>query len=326
MMMSMFGEPGLASLGLGSREPVAKAPAPRPAAFRKSRLSMGHSPRHTCSVPAARGLPGGAGEAGPGGAIYGEVMTVSIVLLMALLAGIQAPPTVQGPYVRFVVISDPHIPARGMEAADDVVQAILAMEPPPAFVIDTGDSTELGWRSEIDEYVRRIKEPLEAADIPLYAVPGNHDARWSEYDLQYFRERINPAPQLVRRHGLGLMLLNTGLPGEQHGQVEPFELEQLLEQRARTEPYAPLFAFAHHPILEGDPYVSRSIPLVNQLRAAGATALFVGHGHSFRHYRVNGLDQFMTGSVLDRTYRIVEVDWDKVVTWGENTEGEEIAG
>ena len=99
------------------------------------------------------------------------------LLLMAVLVGVHPAPSVQGPCMRFVVVSDLHIPVRADQGTRAVVEAILAMEPPPAFVVDTGDATELGWRSEIDEYVARVVDPLEAAGIPVLTVPGNHDAR-----------------------------------------------------------------------------------------------------------------------------------------------------
>lgn len=247
------------------------------------------------------------------------------LLLMAVLAGVHPTPSIQGPCMRFVVVSDLHIPVRADEGARAVVEAILAMEPPPAFVVDTGDATELGWRSEIDEYVTRIVEPLEAAGIPVLTVPGNHDVRWSETGLRHFQERIGDVPRLDRRHGIGLMLMTTALPGEQHGQIEPFELDSLLDQRARMVPSAPALAFAHHPLLPQDDIVGRSIANLDALRAAGITALFVGHGHAFVHWRINGVEQFMTGSALDGVYRIVNVDRNSLTTWGVNAEGAEVA-
>jgi outer membrane protein assembly factor BamB len=249
---------------------------------------------------------------------------VNPLLLMAVLVGVHPAPSVQGPCMRFVVVSDLHIPVRADQGTRAVVEAILAMEPPPAFVVDTGDATELGWRSEIDEYVARVVDPLEAAGIPVLTVPGNHDARWSETGLRHFRERIGDVPRLERRYGIGLMLMSTALPGEQHGQIEPFELHSLCEQRARMAPSAPALAFAHHPLLPQDGNVGRGVANLDALRAVGVTALFVGHGHAFARWRVNGVEQFMTGSALDGVYRIVNLDRDSLTTWGVNAEGAEL--
>ncbi len=212
-----------------------------------------------------------------------------------------------------------------MTGARSVVQAILALERPPAFVVDTGDCTELGWKAEVDQYVEEVVRPLEAAGIAHYALPRNHAARWSETATRYFADRICQAPALVRRDGVGLLLLNTGLPGEQHGHLERRELDEMALARSKMERFVPVFAFAHHPVIEGEPYLDDTVEVHEFLRGMGVAAVFVGHGHGWVHWWVNGVHQLMTGAAIDGAYRIVDVDETSLCTWGVGADGAEVA-
>ena len=226
--------------------------------------------------------------------------------------------------LRFVVISDAHVPARGTAGPRAVVQAILGLDPRPAFVVDTGDATELGLKGEVDQYVELVVRPLARAGVPVYVSAGNHDARWSDTDLQYLSSMVPTGPRLIRTHHLGLLLLNTALPGEQHGHIDLPVLERLLSGSSRLT--GPVIAFAHHPALADSPYFSRSPWVLRRLAAAGVRVLFVGHGHAWGRWTINGVEQRETGPALDGQYRIVDVRGDRCETWGVDGEGREVDG
>ncbi|HRF16832.1 MAG TPA: metallophosphoesterase, partial [Chitinophagaceae bacterium] len=79
---------------------------------------------------------------------------------------------------RFAFISDTHIGSPNGSAEEDLrrtVRDINAMSD-VAFVVLTGDITELGTNEEI----KLARQILDSLDIPWYIIPGNHDTGWSE--------------------------------------------------------------------------------------------------------------------------------------------------
>jgi len=248
------------------------------------------------------------------------VLRATVFLALALSAHAPA----DAADLRFVVISDAHVPARGADGPRSVVQAILGLDPRPAFVVDTGDATELGLKAEVDQYVELVVKPLAEAGIAVYVSAGNHDARWSDTDLQYLSYVVPTGPRLIRARGLGLLLLSTALPGEQHGHVEPAVLDRLLEESSRIA--GPSVAFAHHPALADSPYFSRSPWVLRRLASAGVRVLFVGHGHAWGRWAINGVTQLETAAALDGNYRIVSVHGGRCETWGVDGAGDEVEG
>src|SRR6476660_1959602 len=99
------------------------------------------------------------------------------MLLLALSAGVFCADAQWKPF-RFAFISDTHISAQGGTQEEDLrrtVADINAMND-IAFVVITGDITELGTDAEI----RLAKEILSELKVPYYIIPGNHDSGWSE--------------------------------------------------------------------------------------------------------------------------------------------------
>lgn len=235
-------------------------------------------------------------------------------------------PTAEGARVRFAVISDPHITSAPRPAVRAVVRAILGLARRPAFLVDTGDSTELGWTEEIARYRSEVVAPLRAAGIELLAVPGNHDARWSPTDTLEHQRATQRQSVLAHHEGLALALLASGLPGEQHGHLEPADMREVLLERARTEPWVPTFAFCHHPLLEGDPYMTGCVAAHEMLRHLRVSALFVGHGHGWDRWCINGIHQLMTGAAMSGAFRIVDVERDHLATWGVQVAWDESEG
>src|SRR5688500_18413513 len=79
---------------------------------------------------------------------------------------------------RFAFISDTHIGSPDGKAEEDLRRTVedINKQTGIAFVVLTGDITELGT----DDEIRRAKELLDLLKIPYYIIPGNHDTGWSE--------------------------------------------------------------------------------------------------------------------------------------------------
>src|SRR5215475_12630911 len=79
---------------------------------------------------------------------------------------------------RFIHISDTHIGSPNGGAEEDLRRTVRDINQmnDVAFVIITGDITELGTDREL-ETAKRI---LDSLRIKYYIIPGNHDSGWSE--------------------------------------------------------------------------------------------------------------------------------------------------
>jgi 3',5'-cyclic AMP phosphodiesterase CpdA len=81
-----------------------------------------------------------------------------------------------------------------------IIQTFNALAPQPAFMVNTGDCTELG---STEEY-RRYREIMGELRIPLINVPGNHDVRWSAIGREGFARWLGPLRRHWERGGMPL--------------------------------------------------------------------------------------------------------------------------
>ena len=79
---------------------------------------------------------------------------------------------------RFAFISDTHIGSPDGKAEEDLRRTVADINEIDniAFVVITGDITELGTNEEI----KNAKQILDKLKVPYYIIPGNHDTGWSE--------------------------------------------------------------------------------------------------------------------------------------------------
>jgi 3',5'-cyclic AMP phosphodiesterase CpdA len=153
-------------------------------------------------------------------------------------------------------ISDPHISTPGAELyggyrPDDafgrVLDRIAALRPRPDFVWLTGDLVENGTAEEYANF----RERIAGFDLPLAAIPGNHDARATFVQaLSGTAVRIGGPPSLnlavddlpVRMIGLD----SKGAEGVAAGRLPPDRLDWLAARLAQA-PGRPTALFLHHP-------------------------------------------------------------------------------
>lgn len=152
-------------------------------------------------------------------------------------------------------ITDLHISDEGAIVGDGfdpaadlirIVDTLNALNPAPAFVIVSGDLVD---RRTEDEYrhLRRILEPLR---LPLYIVPGNHDAREPLKavfpDHAYLRTGDDYLQYAFDQNGLRFIGLDSLKPGAVGGEMDEARLAWLAERLAE-KPQTPTFIFMHHP-------------------------------------------------------------------------------
>ena len=151
-------------------------------------------------------------------------------------------------------ISDLHIKPPGTLAYGRVdtakalarcVAALNAFIPAPDFVVISGDLADTPNAEEYD-YLKRLLAPMK---LPFAGIPGNHDSR------ELMRSAFPDAPyafssgalnQKIEVGELDLLLLDSGVPGNPHGLLEPPTL-QWLEQSLSSSASRPALLFLHHP-------------------------------------------------------------------------------
>jgi predicted phosphodiesterase len=187
--------------------------------------------------------------------------------------------------VDFVHISDAHVNVsssgrfreEGVRDLRRVVAAIRVIK--PAFVIVTGDVTELGDEASLARY----RSEIDRGGVPVYTVQGNHDR---PRDPGVFNRIVGPTHPAFDVEGLRFVGLNLDRADEALA---------VLEKQIATAPAAGIkhvFTFSHCPLLAPDSAAFSLLPgfasitgqkavrylaLAQQWRIAGH---FAGHLHS----------------------------------------------
>ncbi len=157
-------------------------------------------------------------------------------------------------------ISDMHVREPGQLAYGRVdtgqflaraVEQLLRMTPRPDVVLATGDLVDAG-RPEEYRHLRALLAPLP---MPVYLIPGNHDAREAlagEFrDHAYLPRDGGFLHYALDEHPLRLIGLDTLVPGETGGRMCE-ERCAWLDARLAEAPRRPTLIFMHHaPFLTG---------------------------------------------------------------------------
>jgi Icc protein len=151
-------------------------------------------------------------------------------------------------------ISDLHIKRPGVLAYGQVdtaaaltrcVATLNAFRPRPELVVISGDLADTPVAEEY-EHLNRLLAPLE---IGFAAVPGNHDSR--ELMRAAFPNAVYafPSGALNQKIGVGeldLLLLDSAVAGNPHGELEASTL-QWLDATLAASVARPALLFLHHP-------------------------------------------------------------------------------
>jgi 3',5'-cyclic-AMP phosphodiesterase len=151
-------------------------------------------------------------------------------------------------------ISDLHIKPPGTlaygrvdtaKALERCVAALNAFEPAPDFVVISGDLADTPTADEYD-YLKRLLVPL---GLPFAGIPGNHDSRdmmRAAFPEGSYAASSGPMNQKLEVGGLELLLLDSSVPGQPHGELDTESL-QWLETALASSADRPALVFLHHP-------------------------------------------------------------------------------
>lgn len=150
-------------------------------------------------------------------------------------------------------ISDTHVMPEGKLMSGKVdtapyleraVAHLLALDPRPDVVIATGDLVDAGSPAEY----ARLRGILSALPMPIYVIPGNHDARnplraaFADHTHLHQGDFVQ---YVIEDHPLRLIALDTLVPGAGHGELCDARLDWLEARLAESD--RPTIVFMHHP-------------------------------------------------------------------------------
>lgn len=200
-------------------------------------------------------------------------------------------------------LSDPHVRPDGVlyqGVVDSNAQFAAAIAhvnglyPRPDLVLMSGDLVDQG---QDDEYAM-LARMLKALDVPLLAIPGNHDER------EAFRRAFAGRPWLPAqgpidyvvgdRGAVRIVALDVTLPGAHHGLVRE-EAAAWLDGVLAAEPMRPTIVMMHQPPFETgipymDPYACRQGQRLASVvaRHPQVERILCGHVHRTMQLRFGG--------------------------------------
>ena len=126
-----------------------------------------------------------------------------------------------------------------------LVAHLNELRPRPATVVATGDLVD-GASKAAYAHLDRLLAPL---DVPLAAVPGNHDDRdlvRRMFGKQPYGQPSGAANLHLGLEALDLFLLDSSVPGQPHGHLDGTTLSWLDASLASSSD-RPALVFLHHP-------------------------------------------------------------------------------
>ncbi len=167
----------------------------------------------------------------------------------------------------------------------------------PEFLINTGDVSEYGFPGitlgVIDEF-------MEELEIPQFWVAGNHDNTWVT-DTDLFKKRYGGLNYMFEYEEVYFIGLNTAtiqdpVPSFSHDTLQ--FLEETLDDIDEEDP---VIIFFHHPISTGG-FASdyEQHRFLDRVRKNNVVAVLVGHTHSSRVEKIDGIDFVHGGSTFSK--------------------------
>jgi Icc protein len=176
-------------------------------------------------------------------------------------------------------LSDPHIVAAGtsprtpagfgpIDTAAFLARAVAEvnrLDPLPDAVLLTGDLVDKGEPAEYE----RLRDLLAPLAMPVFVIPGNHDAR-DPLRAVFGADGYLPAAGFIQyavdEYPLRMIALDTLVPGKPHGELCTDRLTWL-DRTLAAAPERPTLVFMHHP-----PFVT-GIDYMDRFGLAGADGL-----------------------------------------------------
>ncbi len=195
---------------------------------------------------------------------------------------------------KFAWLTDTHIGTENAEKFLGSAIDFINKQSDIDFVILTGDITEKGLVPEF----AAAKEVISKLNKPWYAIPGNHDMKWSDNGGREFIYQFNDDKFAFKNNGVLFIGVNSGIIHRGgSGHVKPEDLKWIREKLESEKPYNEVYFFVHHPPT-GD---LDNAPAIHEiLKSVKRPVFFCGHGHSNKKLDYSGIPGFMGIATLKK--------------------------
>jgi len=215
---------------------------------------------------------------------------------------------------RFAFISDTHIGSPDGKAEEDLRRTVADINQMTdiAFVVLTGDITELGT----DDEIKRAKEILNGLKVPWYIIPGNHDTGWSESGGDSFIKIFGDDKFSFEYEGIRFLGCASGpYLRMSDGHVPRSAINWLDAELKKLKVRQPVIFLNHYPI---DPGLDNWYEITDRLRHHNTWAILCGHGHANKAMNFEDIPGVMGRSNLRAKdsvggYNLVDVRMDSLI-------------
>ena len=176
----------------------------------------------------------------------------------------------------FAFISDTHIGSPNGGAEEDLRRTVADINRTKdlAFVVITGDVTELGKNSEL----ALAKKILDSLRIPYYIIPGNHDTGWSESGGLSFTRTFGADKFHFIYNGIHFLGCASGpYVRMSDGHVPRGAVNWLDSTLKRIGNNEPVIFLNHYPL---DNQLDNWYEVIDRLKTKNTLLAICGHGHA----------------------------------------------
>jgi outer membrane protein assembly factor BamB/predicted phosphodiesterase len=215
---------------------------------------------------------------------------------------------------RFAFISDTHIGSPNGLAEEDLrrtVRDINSMKD-VAFVVITGDITELGTNEEL----KLAKQLLDSLKIAYYIIPGNHDTGWSESGGVGFTQTFGSDRFVFDHNGVRFIGCASGpYVRMSDGHVPKDAVSWLGSALDKTAQSKPVIFLNHYPLDNG---LDNWYEVIDRLKKNNTVLALCGHGHANRKMNFESIPAVMGRSNLRARaaiggYNLVDITADSAI-------------
>jgi calcineurin-like phosphoesterase family protein len=217
----------------------------------------------------------------------------------------------QSKVFRFAFISDTHIGSPNGSAEEDLRRTVQDINERNdiAFVVLTGDITELGTNKEL----ALAKQILDSLNVPYYIIPGNHDTGWSESGGLAFSKTFGDDKFHFIHNGIHFIGCASGpYVRMSDGHVPRHNMNWLRKELHSVKKNEPVIFLNHYPLDNG---LDNWYEVIDLLKQKNTVLALCGHGHNNRPVQAEAIPAIMGRSnlrakALEGGYNLVDVTKD----------------
>lgn len=194
----------------------------------------------------------------------------------------------------FALITDIHI-SKTTTSIEDLESSISSINNKSSinFVFVSGDLTETGDRSALVT----AKKLLDNLKVPYFAVPGNHETKWSESGVLDFKEIFGDDRFRFDYGNFVFLGFNSGpIIRMMDGHVGIQDILWLEKELKLIDKNKNIIIITHYPLLNGD--VDNWYEVTDLLRQYNVKAVLGGHYHKNRMTTYDGIPAFINRTNL----------------------------